>query len=616
MHKKQKRILLFSIILVLVIVGTLFSYHYVPFNRILKISGNSQEAFINQQHTNTEAPNTLYYDFEVDPKNGNNPALEKGIAHSGQYSAKAFGKNSYSISIERKAIDVGLDNLGAISMSAWVYVFPGKNEPIGSLVFAASHDKINVAWKAVTAIGSGVPRGKWFKISGLFDLSDVTFKPDYKLVFYFWNTSSADFLMDDLYVVFGGPKPRKGDSTLVNLSNGAPFTPKFNAPPYPFHYLVKNDINNDNASFLIKNRNYKEGDISPYDRIYSGHFISDPRSTEDILVINKSGIPEMFSFCRDKNEFREIIPVIPPDIQAIIQSSEILTGNFSGTGSQVLISGPKGIIIGEFDKVTNICGGSNLKTSFKTLLKSSINPFPAGSNHLVTGDFDGNKMVEILSTAEDGSWKLYRFDKGKKDALQIIASGENNPLIWNTKQFTFKISTGRFLQKYSQDLLLTVYTDKSKKGYLWSLLRFDQASLSFTSCFNSRQTMGKTIGLDTLKPGDEFFTGSFDNSGNVKVFRYNHDWRYDLKEIRFNDSTFQILANIDFAGFESDHNPKYFEILKLLPGMLISNKWDSFLVIGKNCKKGDTKEKNSYEFAEYPALPSAIRVFTYQNREK
>jgi len=619
MQKKQKRFLLFSVILVVLIVVAALSARYIPFNKILKISGTTETEFVNRQHISSEIPHTLYFDFEVDPKSGNTGTLYKGIAHSGHYSTKTFGKNSFSFAVERKAGDIGLGNLGAVAMSAWVYVFPGKNDPLGTFVFTASNDNINVAWKGILVSGSEVPRGKWFKISGMFDLSDVTFKPGYKLVFYFWNNSSTDILVDDFYIVFGGPKPRKGDSTLVDLTGGTPFTPKFNFPPYPFHLFGKEEINNENSSFLIKHGKTKEGDISPYDRIFSGHFISDNRGTEDLLVINKAGKADLFTLCRDDKAFRKITPVIPPDLQSFFQSADVITGCFSGGGTaQLLLSGPKGLLVGEFEKIRDACSGNAVKASFKTLWKTTNNPFPAGTGHLIAADLYGNNVTEILTTAADGSWKVFRFDKGKKEPLTVLASGDSDPLKqWNNLQTDFKITPGRFLQKYPQEILLTVSGDKTKPGYSWSLLRFDPASHSFIPCFNEKQNhLGKTIGLDTLKPGDEIFTGTFDNSGKIQVFRYNRDWRYDLKEIRFNDSTFQVIANMDFIGYEKDFNPKYYEILRLVPAMLVNPGLTSFLVIGKNCKKKDPKEKECKEFIDTPELPGIIQVYSLQKTEK
>lgn len=619
MHKKQKRIIFGIVILLLLILVAAVSARYIPFIRILKIGGQKEIKFVTTRHIATELPHTLFFDFELDQNSGNSWMFYKGIAHSGQYSTKAFGKNSYSYSVEKTAGEVGLENLGAISMSAWIYVFPGKNDPLGSLVFTATNNNINVTWKGITVSGSEVPRGKWFKISGMFDLSDVKFEPGYKLDFLFWNNSSTDILMDDFYIVFGGPKPRRGNATLADVSQGTPFTPKFNFPPFPFEQFRKEEINNSNSSFLIKNGKIKAGDISPYDRIFSGHYISEPSSKEDLLVINKTGSVKIFTFCNEEQAFREITPVIPPDVQSGIQSAQLLSGCFTGKGSSgLLITGPKGVVIGEFEKIRNACSGNGLTTSFKTLFRIPVSPFYSGKCQLFAADVDGNKTDEILAVGDDGSWKLFRFRQGSKEGLTLLASGGNDPLKqWNTSDHFFKITPGRFLQKYPQDLLLTVYRERSKPGYSWSLLRFDPAGLSFIPCYDEKQNhLGKTFGLDTLKPSDEFLTGSFEKDGRIKVFRYNRDWRYDLKEIRFNDSTFQVLANVDFTGYEKDFNPKYFEILRLVPANLLNSGITSLLVIGRNCGKRDPKTNECKEFTELPALPGTLEIYSLEKAGK
>ena len=614
MRKKQKRILLFSVIFLIVIIGITISARYIPFNRIFKVSGTIETEFVNRQSINSEIPHSLYFDFELDPKASNDGSLYKGIAHSGQYSTKVFGENSYSFSVERKASDIGLENLGAVAMSAWVYVFPGKNDPVGNFVFAGSNGSINVVWKAIMVNGQDVPRGKWFKISGMFDLANVKFNPDTKLVVYFWNNSKTDILIDDFYIVFGGAKPRRGDSTLVDLSHGTSFAPKFNSPPYPIQLFTREEINNKNSSFLIRNDKIKAGDVSLNDRIYAGRFISDNRGTEDLLIINKTGKAELFSYCKDIKEFRKITLMIPSDVQSYFQSSNIINGYFSGNGTmQLIFSGPKGLLVGEFERVNDACSGK-AQAKFKILLNSTNNPLITGITHLIAADLDNDKITEVLASNADGSWKIYRLNKGKNVSFTMLASGNSDPQVqWGSNQNNCTITAGRFLQKYPQDLLLTVSKNKSKEGYSWSLLRFNPGTQSFISCLNEKSILGRTIGRDTLKPSDQFLTGTFDHSGKARVFRYNRDWRYDLKEILFNDTTYQVIANVDFTGYDKDYNPKYFETLRLFPAMLVNSGLTSFVVIGKNHKKNKLNGTDENSFIDRPDLPNTISVYSLKN---
>jgi hypothetical protein len=122
--------------------------------------------------------------------------------------------------------------------------------------------------------------------------------------------------------------------------------------------------------------------------------------------------------------------------------------------------------------------------------------------------------------------------------------------------------------------------------------------------------------LDTLHPDDEFFTGPFDNSGRSKVLRYSRNWRFDLKEIIFNDTTFHVMANMDFKGYEKDFNPKYYDVLRIIPGVFLKPGEESFMVIGRNCKTRDTLTNECSEFQNLPFLPNTLQFYSFQTSKK
>ncbi len=611
MNKKQKRIVLFFTLVIVIIGGIGLAVKFLPLNILLKRPSNPESEFANKEKIRNIAPNALSFDFEVDPKSGGQKGLYKGIAHSGIFSAKAFGKNSFTIAAERNAGEIGLENLKAVALSAWVYVLPGKNEVESSLVFTASNNGINLIWQGVSLRGSDVPRGKWFKISGLFNLSEITFKSDTKLQVYFWNNSSNDILVDDFYVVFGSPGERRGDSALVDMTKGTCFIPKFNVPPYPFHYFMKDEINNENSLYLMKHGNLKEGEILPADQLITGHFASPLHGTEDILVIKKDWKAELFVFGKDKCAFQKIITVFPADVVAGMKTKTILKGIFTEKNyDQLLLIGGNSALLCTLEKCKEantssgkVIEGTNLQWKSTRLSVPGITEIKG--TIFSAADFNGDKFTELLVVLPDGSWKIYAFSVDMQHP-SIIESGKSGTVAeWNTGKMEMKITAGKFIRKYQQDLLLTVFREIGKPGFSYLIYRFDQRSRSFVSCFPEKQSrLGKTIGRDTLKPNDEFFVGNFDNSGVQKVFRYNRNWRYDLKEILFNDTTFQVLANIDFTGFEKDHNPKYFESLKICSGTFLRTGFSSLLLIQKNPKNKD-----------FRSLPEAIQIYSLSKPE-
>ena len=608
MNQKQKRIAWISILLIAILGGTLLAMKLLHIRILAEKTPSPETAFVNRNNIGKMAPNALSFNFEVDPKSGDQKGLYQGIAHSGRFSAKAFGKNTYSVTIERKAGDIGLENMKGVALSAWIYVFPGTKDLESSLVFSASNNGLNLTWQGVTLHGNEIPREKWFKISGFFNLSEITFNPDTKLQFYFWNNSANDILFDDLYVVFGGPSQRRGDSALVDMTRESSFTPRFNFPPYPFHYFLKDEISNRNSSFLVNHENLKEGEIQPSDKVIAGHFATPLQGAEDILVVKKDGNAELFVFAKEPGVFRKITTVFPAN--AGLKMSTILKGTFSGNNDQLLLIGENGISICTPEKInSNISSGKD-KTGKQFQWKSEKILLPGNLEFKgvswFAADLNGDKFSELLAVEPDGSWKIFSFSANISHPV-VNESGKSGTIPqWSSTMMEKQITAGKFIQKYTQDLLLTIFKEKGKPGYSYTIFRFDPGSRTFISCFPEKQgKLGKTIGRDTLKPTDEFFIGNFDNSGVRKIFRYNRDWRYDLKEMRFNDTTFQVLANVDFKGFEKDHNPKYFESLRICPGTFLKPGLSSLLMIQKNPKNPASR-----------ILPETIQIYSFDKNEK
>ena len=605
MNKRKQRIITYSVLIFLIAGGIALAVKYLPLNIILKKSSSPEAELIHSGNVENPAPNSLFYDFEIDPKTLKGKELYKGIAHSGQYSSKTFGKNTFSVIIEKKASEVGLENLNGVAMSAWIYIFPGDNDVQGSLVFTASNNGINLTWQGVGLQGKDLPREKWFKISGFFKCGDIVFNPDTKLQFYFWNNSSNDFLVDDIYIVFGTSGDRPGDSALVDMTRGKPFTPRFNFPPYPFSYFSKEEIGNGNSNFLVKNTSLQEGEIKPGDVVLSGHFLSQPSGTEDILVIRNDESADLFVFNKEAPGYKRSPVRFPGGLTANLKNTTILKGNFSGKGfDQLIIAGDKGVSLCTLNK--SAVKKSDDESAIPLNWTSVLLDLPGISvNHETTiyaTDLNGDKITELLIIKHDGSWKIYNIAVNTGKPVTFESNEKTNLGEWKLPNSERKIFTGKFLQQYPFDILLTIIREKGKNSYSYILHRFDKTSLRFVSCFPEKQGHhGKTIGLDTLKPSDQFITGVFDNSGKTRIFRYNRDWRYDLKEIRFNDTTFQVIANIDFTGYEKDHNPKYFHTLSIFTGNFLAPNQASLLLIQKNHDKKD-----------YKMLPDAIQIYSLE----
>ena len=203
------------------------------------------------------------------------------------------------------------------------------------------------------------------------------------------------------------------------------------------------------------------------------------------------------------------------------------------------------------------------------------------SGKIYTGDFSASGKSQLLIVESAGTWKVNVFEPAGSGKWTTIAGTGKPPVPeWNSAQFTTGISVGSFLPDKG-DQLLSVSRSKTGNRLSYTIYRLNKASLTFES-FYRKNNAGKTVGIDTLKPEDQFMALKAVGGSLPAILRYNRDWRFDLKEIRFNDSTFSIISNIDFQGFEQNHNPKYYESLRLVPGISAGQSGPALLLIGKN----------------------------------
>jgi len=620
MKKRKKLLYLTSTAILCITILTFLILRYVPWHKIMKVPTSNETAFIGNDTFPNPAPNTLRFDFEVakgqDVPNG----IYKGIAHSGEYSAKAFGKNSFSVSVVRTASEIGLANLTGVAMSAWVYVLPTDNGVNGSLVFAVNNSVgVNTCWKGVHFNGPLIPLKKWTKITGYFDLSGVRLRSDDQIQLYFWNDSNTDILVDDFYFVFGAPRDRKGDSAVVDMTKEIPFAARFNTPPFQTTFLEKREIHNGNTVFLVVDGEIKKGEITPTDKVISGNFLNPVGGTESMLVIKPDGKPELYHYCPDRQVFEQIPLDCPAELQPLFRDCSWGKGKFfPSSNDQLFVTGAGGIAMFGIEK-------TGTPYSIRNGVSATIKIFWISSelmldevtvtekNPPVCGDLNGDKLTELIVFDEEGSWKLLKFVAGGQGGGRWIplATGEEYKIReWNPGLNLFRVTAGRYLARFDRDILLTIFRGKKsgKSGY--SLLWYSIPDKKFLPPHKGRQgNEGITIGLDTLKPGDPLFQGSFTRK-YLSFLRYNRDWRFDLKEIRFNDTTFQVIQNIDFTGYPGDQNPKYYEILNVFTGNWIDQAVTSILVIARNCKDPDYKGGNCTVYEELPALPNTLQIYS------
>ncbi|MBL6950889.1 MAG: hypothetical protein ISR57_09625 [Bacteroidales bacterium] len=621
MKKKWKLLILIGMVVGLSAILALLVIKYVPWHKLVKIPESDETAFIRHDKLVSAAPNSLFFNFEVDSTQEIPNGIYQGIAYSGNYSAKAFGKGSYSISVVRKAGELGLGNLDGVAMSAWVYVLPTEDEVNAALVFSATNSVgVNICWKGLYFSGPLIPVETWTKISTYYDLSDFRLRSDDIIQLYFWNNSSTDLLVDDFYFVFGAPRDRIGDSALVDMTKQTGYQPVFNKPPFHTLFLNQEDIQNDDNIFLIKQGDSVEGNITPADQVVSGHFLTPRNTRESMLVIKPDGKPEFYHYCPDQHSFVRISLDCPVELYPILQGFSYLKGAFTSSSSdQLLVTGNNNIALIGFEETGNLCASGNGASARLNVIwqsdKSQLHEITLKhKNQMTSGDLNGDRITELLLFDQKGSWKLLKYASYGSSGgdWTVVATGEEyNVKEWDSTRVDFSVKAGPYLSRFSHDILLTTFQDKKTEKYAYSLLQYQSAYRKFTQLFPyDQQSQGLTIGIDTLKPTDRFYPVHLQQGKPVSFLRYNRDWRYDLKDIRFNDTTFQILANIDFSGYPNDMNPKYYEILKIHTGNWINPAVTSVMVIARNCKQKNFSGGECSDFEDLPGLPNSLQIYS------
>ena len=566
MRFRRKTLIIISISLLMLVFAIALGIKFIPFSRMIKMPSASEAEIFAARSPVAAAPNSYYYDFELDDSKETPSGFYKGIANSGQFSVKAFGQNSFSYTAEKNVESIGLRNMEAVALSAWIYVFPTDKEVKGSLVFSASNDLgVNVCWRGVSLVEPEIPRGKWFKISGYFDLKDVEFSAQTKIQVYFWNNSRTDILIDDYYMVFGGAVDRRGDSALVDLTRPGGYIRKPNMPPFPVDYLHR----------LNEEPILAPDALLPGDMTVSGNFFN---SGTDAMMVIRGGKPEkVYIPCKRTPGMNGHAFANSGSLPAGVISA--FPGNFtSQPEQQVLLVTEKKIVL------VSLSGAKDLCNPAETVPCQILGEKEISGNRIIAGSFTGGGGSEVLIIHPSGGWEVIAATPSRDHHIswRPVASGEKNPVeLFNAENYFTGITAGKFISHTPADQLLVVARSAKESALVYDILRLNPGKSAWVSIMKGRNG-GTTTGIDTLKPEDRFFILPGLKGSANRILRYNRDWRFDLKEITFGDTSFTIQANVDFQGYTADQNPKYYESLILAQGRYLDNKPLLFLISGKN----------------------------------
>lgn len=231
------------------------------------------------------------------------------------------------------------------------------------------------------------------------------------------------------------------------------------------------------------------------------------------------------------------------------------------------------------------------------------------NDQFIAGDFfiDKNNLDELLcvGSARTG---LFSYSTETRQFKKLWEARPEIDSMWNKNN---TIYSGHFNSDSKLDVLIV-----NKNNNDWSVLNFDGKKWNILSQGNTPKkewiTKKETPEGEIINPSDILLPGNY--FGNKQTFlKLNTDWRFDLKLIEQDGNRYTILGNVDFKGYPDDHNPKYYEFVKIVPGRFLSKDQTALVVVMFNCADPKFDGKNCEQTEDLSFLPNSIQLYRIED---
>lgn len=283
----------------------------------------------------------------------------------------------------------------------------------------------------------------------------------------------------------------------------------------------------------------------------------------------------------------------------------------------------------------------------RKLFSNTLTEYTSKEN-IVSGDFITSSKTDELVCIKNKKARIYSFNTDKKEFEKIAESGENESSLFDPSNVYF---SGDYNSDGKQDLLcinttngtwqiLNYLNNKWQIGFSgknnlkehWYKQMYISSGKTFTDKDALTLSNGKSLLSLQLTNGewqekmisipasaqtvfhsnDLYYTGSI--AGSKQTLLLNKDWRFDLKLISTDDNDPTIRYMVDFKGYESDHNPKYYEFTKLVSGNFYSEKELSLLVFSFNCVDSNFDGIKCTSIESNKQFPNKIELYTFEKQ--
>jgi len=522
--------------------------------------------------------NCLLYDFE----NFNKPdLLSTTQSFSGKYSIRVKGKKEYSLLIQKPFSELQRKDITEAAVSAWIQTGSG-NKLNGKLMFQIVDKSNSLKYSYAVNLVDVLPEGSsWFYISGKAVFDDYKPGPGDIAKVYYWNDCPFEVFIDDIRLVFGKQQIKGSKPFIDETDSHYSYQAKDNQPPYSTLYTMQLPVVNQKNASILSTDGKGALTIEENDSFLKGNFIPGNKGLDQILLIRNHlpfafvwFVPEKFAF-----SYSLIDPeTFPLDLTMIQLCAADVNGD--GTDEMLYISGnPQDIKVYAYTALSK-------KLKLLSVEKSQIQN---GIGEIQKIKIRGKRSESLFATDVTGAAFLLSFEKNLWITTPLGTISEASQ-----ENFDCRIVSGNFLNSEGNDNILLLYRERKSRKCFYKLFAVDAVAVKNT-CIQKGNFDNKP---DTLYPENNYFAGDFDGDSISELISYDSRWRFDLKLIRFSEKSYHIMGNIDFRGYETDHNPKYYENLILAAGHFADKSSCSFIVACKNHKV-------------VPGLPESLGIYWY-----
>jgi hypothetical protein len=512
----------------------------------------------------TSFENIFFYDFENFKQTD---LLSSAKSFSGKYALRVKGKNEFSLMIQKPFLELQRKDFSQAKVSAWIQT-DSINKLSGKLMFQIV-DKANTLKYSysVNLVEVAHYDNHWFNISGEAAISSYKSEPSDIVKVFYWNNCHGEVFIDDVLIMIGSPT-KKGYKPMVDeTADNFKFVTQPNQPPYPTIYAQKTLSISFKDTTVLSVDGKTSLEINDNDNFLTGNFIPDMNKTDQILLIHHHLPLAIIWFVPEKKtvSFRIIDQKDFPLDLTIVQW---VNADINGDGT---------------DEIIDISGNPQKFKVYSYKLSSRkveliSNDFRLLNNHInQIQKFrrKGKPGESLFVTDITGGSFLLSFEKNKWETHHLGNMSETSQMIYDRQ-----VVSGKFIKANGNDNILLLYRERKSGRCFYKLFDIDPVE-SKKTCIQQGSFDNK---CDTLYPENIYFAGDINRDGISELISYGNSWRFDMKVISFTEKDYRILGNIDFRGYEADHNPKYYEDLMMTAGNFADSKTFSFFTVCKNKK--------------------------------